>query len=149
MPRALLPCLVLLTALPALAQDDEAYQQAMERCEEAKAKGDFAAMAAAIREALKHGPGTEYTWRSLSWAMGLMGQWQDSLVIARQNVARHGASGWSLAQLAEAQIGASDYTGARDSLARIGTLPPEAIGTSQGAIDSPRRPLMVFTQRTL
>ncbi|MCX7599089.1 MAG: hypothetical protein N2512_09515, partial [Armatimonadetes bacterium] len=45
--------------------EEEAYQQAMARCEEAKARGDFPAMAAAIRRALEHGPGDEYAWRSL------------------------------------------------------------------------------------
>ncbi|NPV49391.1 MAG: hypothetical protein HPY69_20800 [Armatimonadetes bacterium] len=146
MSRYLLPCLLLLTAAAGFAQDDEAaYREAMARCEEAKGKGDFATMAAALREALKHGPGDEYAWRSLSWALGHLGQWQDSLALARENVARHGETGWSLEQLAEAQIGASDYAGARATLERISSLPPEAIGTAQGAIDGTRQRLLDLT----
>ena len=55
-------------------------------------------MAAAIRNALKHGPGDEYAWRGLSWALHHAGQWQDSLGLAHENVLRNSVSGWSLQQ---------------------------------------------------
>jgi len=141
---ALLPLLLL--AMTAAAQtEDDAYEEAMKRCEEAKQKGDHAAMAVAIRDALKHGEGNEYAWRSLAWAMNLSGQWQDSLAVARENIARHGASGWSLEQLAESCMGAGDWEGAREALAQIDALPADLIGTAQGAIDGSKRRLLDLT----
>jgi hypothetical protein len=131
---------------PAQTNDDP-YHQAMAKCEEAKQKGDFPAMAAAIRKALKYGPGDEYAWRSLAWSLNLSGQWEDSLAVARENVARHGASGWSLEQLAESQMGAGDWAAARATLAQIDTLPPDALGSSKGAIDGTRRRLLDLTGR--
>jgi hypothetical protein len=137
---------LLLAALPVLAlaqtDDPELYRQATQKCEEAKKRGDYPAMAAAIRLALKYGPGTEYDWRSLAWALGHAGQWRDSLGVALENVKRNGAGGWSLEQLAESQIGAGDWDAADGTLAQIAALPPEAIGTAQGAINGTRRRLL-------
>ena len=80
---ALLFLLPIVTPTIAAAQTDEdPYRQAMGKCEEAKQKGEFPAMAAAIREALKHGPGNEYAWRSLAWALDRAGQWEESLAVA-------------------------------------------------------------------
>ena len=127
------------------ATDEEAYREAMAQCEAAKGKGDFPAMAAAIRRALKYGEGNEYAWRSLAWALNNAGEWQDSLGVAQVNVARNGVTGWTLEQLAESQMGAGDWAGARATLARIDGLTPEAIGNAQGAIDGTRRRLLDLT----
>ena len=132
------------TVAPA-ATDEDAYREAMTQCEAAKQKGDFPAMAAAIRHALKYGAGDEYAWRSLAWALNNAGEWQDSLGVAQVNVTRNGVSGWSLEQLAESQMGAGDWTAARATLARIGALPPDAIGNSKGAIDGTKRRLLDLT----
>jgi hypothetical protein len=133
-------------AAMAVAQPSEdPYRDAMAQCEEAKQKGDFPAMAVAIRKALKYGPGTEYAWRSLAWALAGSGQWEDSLAVARENVARNGASGWSLEQLAESYMGASDFGAARDTLVQIDALAPDLLGTSKGAIEGTRRRLLDLT----
>jgi hypothetical protein len=143
---ALLPVLVVATATAVLAQTNEdAYRQAMAQCEAAKQKGDFPAMAAAIRQALRHGPGDEYAWRSLAWALDRTGEWPDALAVARQNVARHGVGGWSLEQLAESQMGAGDFAAARATLAQIDALGPETLGSSPGAIEGTRRRLLDLT----
>jgi len=143
---ALLSLLVL--GMPGIATaqtEDDAYGQAMAQCDEAKQKGDFAAMAAAIRAALKHGPGSEYAWRSLAWALARTGQWEDSLAVATENVERNGASGWSLEQLAESYLEAGDFTAAETTLARISALDPDTLGSSTGAIDGTRRRLLDLT----
>lgn len=143
---AVLPLLAIGAATRAPAEtSDEMYRLAMTRCEETKQKGDFPAMAAAIRKALLHGPGDEYAWRSLAWALDRSGQWEDSLAVAGVNVARNGICGWSLEQLAESQITAGDFAAAKATLAQIAVLPPEAIGTAQGAIDGTRRRLLDLT----
>lgn len=126
----------------AASAGEEAYRQAMARCEEAKARGDFPAMAAAIRAALKHSPGDEYAWRSLAWALMHCAQWQDSLAVARENVARHGASGWSLEQLAESYICAGDWAAAWETLRRIDSLEPAKRVGAEGAIEGTRRRLL-------
>jgi len=51
---ALLPAAA--TALAVAQTGEDPYRQAMAQCEEAKQKGDFPAMAAAIRQALKQMP---------------------------------------------------------------------------------------------
>jgi hypothetical protein len=137
---------VVAKAQPAAAPPaEEPYQQAMAKAEEAKGKGDMPAMAIAIRHALKFGPGNEYAWRSLAWALNLSGQWQDSLAVARENIARFGATGWPLEQLAESQMGAGDWAAAKATLAQIDALPPDAIGNAKGAIDGTRRRLLDLT----
>jgi hypothetical protein len=144
----LLAVLGALLAIPAAlrAQDDDgAYRLHMDQCEQAKQKGDYPAMAAAIRTALKHRSGSEYAWRSLAWALHHAGQWQNSLGVARVNVDRNGAGGWSLEQLAESEMGAGDWAGARMTLARIEALPPEAIGSAQEAIAGTRKRLLDLT----
>ena len=145
-------CLILIAvplvvhAQPAPKTDDKAqYDQAMAKAEEAKGKGDMPSMAIAIRHALKFGPGNEYAWRSLAWSLNLSGQWEDSLAVAQANIARFGGSGWSLEQLAESQMGAGDWAGAKATLAQIDTLPPDAIGNAKGAIDGTRRRLLDLT----
>jgi len=146
---ARLAALLLLLVAPTratLAQTNEdAYAQAMARCEEAKQKGDFPTMAAAIRQALKCGPGNEYAWRSLAWALDRSGEWEDSLAVARGNVERNGASGWSLEQLAESDMGAGDFAAARATLDQIGALDPETLGSSKGAIEGTRQRLLDLT----
>ena len=139
-----LPLIAAATLLPAWC-DEDAYRQAMAQCEEAKQKGDFPAMAAAIRKALLHGPGDEYAWRSLAWALDHAGQWEDSLAVAQENVARNGASGWSLEQLAESYIGAGDFDAARATLSQIDALPPDTLGSSKDAIAGTRRRLLDLT----
>lgn len=134
--------IILAPTATAAEGDEEAYRQAMEQCEQAKARGDFAAMAAAIRTALKHGPGDEYAWRSLAWALMHCGQWQDSLAVARENVARHGASGWTLEQLAESYICAGDWAAARETLRRIDALDPIKRAGAEDAIEGTRRRLL-------
>jgi tetratricopeptide (TPR) repeat protein len=139
---------VLLAAVTAVAvaqTGDEAYEAAMARCEEAKQKGDYPTMAEAIRQALKHGPGSEYAWRSLAWALMLSGEWEDSLAVARENVARNGASGWSLEQLAESEMAAGDWAAARATLARIDLLPADTLGSAAEAIQGTRRRLLDLT----
>jgi hypothetical protein len=145
--RLVLLPLVLIAAVPvARAQTpDDAYRQAMAQCEQAKQKGDFPAMAVAIRKALLHGPGDEYAWRSLAWALDRSGQWEDSLAVAQENVARNGASGWSLEQLAESYLGAGDFAAARATLARVDAFAPEALGSSKGAVEGTRRRLLDLT----
>lgn len=125
--------------------DEDPYRQAMARCEQAKRERDFLAMAAAIREALRHGPGDEYAWRSLAWAFERSGQWEDSVRVAQENVRRNGVCGWSLEQLAESQISAGDFPGAQQTLAQIETLPTEAIGPAREAIEGTQRRLMDLT----
>jgi len=140
--------LVALMGVPAVLraeEDDDAYRLHMEQCEQAKQKGDFAAMATAIRDALKHGPGTEYAWRSLAWALQHTGPWQDSLGVARENVARNGAGAWPLEQLAESQMGAGDWDGVRDTLKRIEALPDDALGSARDAVPGTRRRLLDLT----
>jgi hypothetical protein len=139
---ALIGLLALAAPTVALAQADDAYEQAMARCDEAKQKGDFHAMAAAIRDALKFGPGTEYAWRSLSWALARDGEWQDALGVARENVDRNGESGWSLQQLAEAEMAAGEFAAAGETLAGIDELAEDAIGTAAGAIAESRKRLL-------
>lgn len=144
---ALLPVAVLLVSTSVAVCQDEAdlYEQAMVRCQEAKAAGDYPAMALAIRQALMHGAGTEYAWRSLAWALDKMGEWQDSLGVARVNVARNGVTGWTMEQLAESCLSAGDFEGARAALAEADKLPPEAIGNSDGALEGTRRRLLDLT----
>lgn len=142
LPLLLLP----IVAVVARAETaNEAYRRFMGQCEEAKQKGNFGAMAVAIRSALKFGAADEYAWRSLAWAMNLSGDWEDSLGVAQENVARNGVCGWSLEQLAESQMGAGDWLAARATLARIAALPPGLIGSAQGAIDGTRRRLLDLT----
>jgi hypothetical protein len=141
----LLLLLTLSTLLLAATGNPDLYQQVMQKAEEAKAKRDYPAMASAIRLALKYGPGKEYDWRSLAWSLQHAGQWQDSLGVAQENVKRNGVTGWSLEQLAESQMGAGDWGGARETLRQIDSLSPEAIGTAQGAIDGTRRRLLDLT----
>ena len=138
------PLLVACSHAPAQPAADP-YHEAMTQCEAAKQKGDFANMAGAIRKALKFGPGDEYAWRSLAWALNGAGQWQDSLGVAQENVARNGACGWSLEQLAESQMSSGDFAAAKATLARIDGLPADAIGSSKGAIDGTRRRLLELT----
>lgn len=142
------PCVLLLAALavsvPAQTLED-AYREAMAKCEEAKQKGDYPAMAAAIRQALKYGPGDEYAWRSLAWALHHSGEWEDSLAVARENVKRNGAGGWSLEQLAESYMGAGDWAAARATLDQIAALPPDTLGSSVGAIQGTRQRLLDLT----
>ena len=147
MPLRCLPLLVLSLAMCAAhSQDDpQAYQEAMAACEAAKQQGDFPAMATAIRRALKHGPGNEYAWRSLAWTLQGAGEWEDSLAVARQNVARNGATGWSLEQLAESLMGASQFDAARQALARTDALDPATLGSSVGAIAGTRQRLKDLT----
>jgi len=140
---ALLPAAA--TALAVAQTGEDPYRQAMAQCEEAKQKGDFPAMAAAIRQALKHGPGDEYAWRSLAWALDHSGEWQDSLAVARENVERNGVCGWSLEQLAESYMGAGDWAAAKATLDRIDALSPETLGSSAGAIEGTRRRLLDLT----
>ena len=143
---AVLALLLFAASAVALAQTDgDAYGQAMAQCDEAKQRGDFPAMAAAIREALLHGPGDEYAWRSLAWALAGAGQWEDSLAVARENVARHGAGGWPLEQLAESYMGAGDFEAAGAALAQIDVLPADTLGSSAGAIEGTRRRLLDLT----
>jgi len=143
---AFLPVLLFAAGTVALAQDDEAaYQRAMDQCQEAKQRGDFPGMVTAIRKALKHGPGTEYAWRSLAWALAGAGQWEDSLAVARENVARNGVSGWSLEQLAESYMGAGDWEATRATLAQIDQLSPDTLGESAGAIQGTRGRLLDLT----
>ena len=129
----------------AQTEDAVAYQRYMEQCQQAKQKGDFPAMAAAIRNALKVGAGSEYAWRSLAWALHHAGQWQDSLGVARENVARGGVCGWALEQLAESQMGAGDWAVAGATLARIETLPADTLGDARGAVDGSRQRLLDLT----
>jgi hypothetical protein len=146
---AALALLVLPTATLAQAEtdDEDAYKEAMSRCQAAKEQGDMPQMAAAIRAALKYGPGDEYAWRSLAWALAGSGQWEDSLAVARQNVARNGVCGWSLEQLCESQMAAGDFAAARETLARIDELPQDTLGSSEGAIEGARRRLLDLTGR--
>lgn len=81
----MLGCLAgILVAAAAFPQTDlEAHREAMQKAEKAKRAGDFAAMAAALRIVLQHGPGDEYAWRGLAWTLDRAGQWQESLAVAR------------------------------------------------------------------
>jgi tetratricopeptide (TPR) repeat protein len=125
--------------------DPEAYREALRKAEEAKRAGDFAAMAAAIRTALQHGPGDEYAWRSLAWALDRAGQWQESLAMARENVARNGVCGWSLEQLAESYLGAGDFAAAREALDQAEALSAEKIGSAREALNHTRQRLLDLT----
>jgi len=148
--RRLALLFLLMLGTPAIAPaqtDEDPYRQTMAQCDEAKQKGDFPAMAAAIRQALKHGPGDEYAWRSLAWALDRSGLWEDSLAVARENVARNGVSGWSLEQLAESYIEAGDFMAADTTLARIDALAPETLGSSKGASEGSRRRLLDLTRQ--
>lgn len=141
------PSLVLLVAatLASAQTSEEAYRQAMAQCEESKQKGDFPSMAAAIRKALRYGPGDEYAWRNLAWALDRSGQWEDSLAVAKENIARNGVCGWSLEQLAESRMGAGEFDAAKATLTQIDALPPDAIGSAKGAIEGTRRRLLDLT----
>ena len=147
LPRpALLLLLLVAAATITLAQTDEdVYRQAMTQCDEAKQRGDFPAMVTAIQNALKHGPGDEYAWRSLAWALNGAGRWEDSLAVAQANVTRNGTTGWSLEQLAESQMSAGDFAAAEATLAQIDALPPDTLGSSKPAIDGTRRRLLDLT----
>ncbi|MBP7560417.1 MAG: transglutaminase domain-containing protein [Armatimonadetes bacterium] len=80
----------------------------MEQAAACKGQGDFAGMAAAIRGALRLGPGNEYAWRSLAWALVRAGEFEESLVVARENLRRHGEGAWPLAQLADSALSVHD-----------------------------------------
>lgn len=135
----------LLMCAAASAQTDTPYAQAMARADEAKHRGDFPAMASAIRDALLHDEGNEYAWRSLAWARGLAGEWRDSLGVAEENVRRHGRTGWTLEQLAESLMGAGDFAGAHAVLEEIGAMAPETLGEARGAIEGTRRRMLDLT----
>lgn len=135
---------LLLLALALAAPD--AYTAHFQAAEEAKARGDYAGMEAGLLAALEHGPGNEYAWRSLAWAQMHQGKWRESLASARANLERHGATAWSLEQLAESAILAGDVALARESLERIAALPAEAIGSAAGAVDGTRRRLRQLTE---
>lgn len=112
----------------------EDYRKCMDAANAAKGKRDFSAMELAIQEALKHGKGDEYAWRSLAWAQGRQGKWQLSLANARENVRRNGVSGWSLVQLAESATESTDFALARSALDQVARLPAAALGDSGPAL---------------
>lgn len=107
------------------APDQDAYTRYFDLAEKAKAKGDFALMEQNLSEALKHGPGNEYAWRSLSWAQMLQGKWRVSLVNAQENIRRNGETTWSLKQLFASAVEAGDLNLAGEALGREGRLPAE------------------------
>lgn len=136
---------VLAATVAGQTDDAGAYQRYMEQCQQAKQQGDYPAMAAAIRSALRYGAGSEYAWRSLAWALHHAGQWQDSLGVARENLERNGVCGWSLEQLTESLLGAGDWAAAQAALARTEALPADTLGEAKGAIDGARQRLLDLT----
>jgi tetratricopeptide (TPR) repeat protein len=118
----LVPVLLASWSQPIAAQ--ESYNSCLQAAERAKAQGDFSAMEAALKNALRFGPSDEYAWRSLAWAQAQQGRWRESLDNARENVRRNGECGWSLHQLTESAILAGEIELARDTLRRAENLSP-------------------------
>lgn len=118
---ALLGAWIMIGAVSAAMPND--YEAAFRAAQEAKTRGDWAAMEAALTKALSLGPGTEYMWRSLSWAQMHQGKWRLALDNARENVRRNGSTTWSLQQLYAAGMAAGDLEIARKALADEANLP--------------------------
>jgi hypothetical protein len=143
-PIAILALIALVAAvMPACAQ--QTFDQCCQAAEKAKSTGDMPAMEKALLQAHRLGQGTEYTWRSLAWAQGREGKWQESLKNARENVKRNGECGWSLQQLADSLISAGDFTQAKATLDKADALHANLIGTSQGAIDGAKDRLKSYS----
>ncbi len=129
--------------LPAAGEYDLHFQQA----QQAKLKGDFAAMESALKEALRFGPGDEYAWRSLAWAQGRQGKWHESLTNAYENIRRHGQCGWSVRQLFDSAMVAGDMDLARRTLLAGNTLPPAVLGDVDLAEDWRRYKAVAGTRK--
>lgn len=141
-----------LAARPALAEaaPSQAYLDRMAAADACKAKGDFAGMAAAIREALKVGEGNEYAWRSLAWSLGRAGEFRESLTIARENLRRHGVCAWTLAQLGDSALCMHDAKLSHWALSRALRLRPQPTGGAAGALrDLHRRRLGMFAAKRI
>jgi len=110
---------------------EDSYPYYMGRCALAKRAGDMAGVENAVLKALQYGPGDEYAWRTLAWAQGKQGKWPESLTNALENVRRNGASGWSLAQLADSALGNDDFALARKTLKQSDTLPRGSLKGSE------------------
>lgn len=132
---------VMLAAAP-----PDAYREALAAGEACKAQGDFAGFEAALSEALRHGEGNEYLWRSLAWAQMHQGKWRESLATAEENLERHGRTGWTLEQLAESALLAGDLELARECLGECDQLDEAALGNAAGAIDGTRAKLAALTE---
>lgn len=116
--------LLLVRGVPGWAHTSpEEYQRYFAEAERAKQAGNFAAMEAALTEALRHGPGDEYAWRSLAWAQARQGKWAESLRNAYENIRRNGECAWSLRQLFDSAMVAGDVKLARRTLERGERLP--------------------------
>lgn len=101
----------------------ELYAKFFEDAQKAKSKGDMAAMEQNLILAHRHGPGTEYTWRSLSWAQMNQGKWRIALDNAKENIKRNGETTWSLKQLFYVASSIGDLELARYSVKRESGLP--------------------------
>ena len=110
---------------------EDSYPYYMGQCALAKQAGDMAGVENAVLKALQYGPGDEYAWRTLAWAQGKQGKWPESLTNALENVRRNGASGWSLAQLADSALGNEDFALARKTLKQSDTLPRGSLHGSE------------------
>jgi len=145
--RAALLAMVANVVFADSASAQDAHQSYMDRCEQAKQSGDFEKMENAILGALRHGPGDEYAWRSLAWAQGRQGKWDESLRNALENITRNGESGWSLAQLAESALGLGDIALGRRALDRTHELAPESLAGSEGALKACADRLLSLTAK--
>jgi len=125
--------------MPAVSADD--YDSYMSQAKEAAKIGKYAAMESAIKNALKHGEGDEYAWRSLAAAQELQGKCEESLETARENVRRNGETGWSLQQLASSALINADYDLARKTLDKAEQLPADLLKGSEGALNLTRKRL--------
>jgi hypothetical protein len=142
----ILCCLSCVSLVRCASAQDE-YTRYMGQCEQAKQVGNFAAMDAAITNALQHGPGNEYAWRSLAWAQARQGKWKESLANAWENVRRNGESGWSLQQLADSALGNGDFALARKTLDKADRLPAGKRRGSEGALEGCRNGLRSATEK--
>jgi len=117
----------------------QAYLDQMDKAKACKGAGDFAGMAAAIRDALREWRGDEYAWRSLAWALGRAGEFEESLAVARENVRRNGEGPWSLAQLADSGLLVHDADVVYGALSRAKRRFPNARGEAVSALRDGRK----------
>lgn len=109
----------------AAGQEPELYNEYFNKAEKAKASGDFASMEQNLILAHRHGAGTEYSWRSLSWAQMNQGKWSPALDNALQNIKRNGETTWSLKQLFYVASSIGDLELAKSAVSREASLPKE------------------------
>jgi len=101
----------------------ELYAKYCDNAQAAKQKGDMASMEQNLILAHRYGAGTEYTWRSLSWAQMNQGKWRLALDNAYENIKRNGESTWSLKQLFFVASGIGDIPLAKSAVEREAVLP--------------------------